>query len=113
MMNDEPFGQSELRQRIRGLSDQELLQIVQADPDDSPKDVIDTARREIAYRRVAANLERADTVRWETFRGRLTTWDELFGQAASFATQVGRERVISISHSEDENEGVVTVWYWG
>ena len=26
---------------------------------------------------------------------------------------VGRERLITISHSEDKEDGVVTVWYWG
>jgi hypothetical protein len=36
----------------------------------------------------------------------------LFAEAAAFATQVGRERRISISHSEDQATGVVTAWYW-
>ena len=36
----------------------------------------------------------------------------LFDRAVEFATQVGREKVISISHSEDRNNGVVVVWYW-
>jgi hypothetical protein len=39
-------------------------------------------------------------------------WEELFREAADFATTIGPDRVISISHSEDENDGVVTVWYW-
>ena len=51
-------------------------------------------------------------VRFEVFRGLLTTWKSLFTEAARFATEVGPERVINISHSEDHNEGVVTVWYW-
>jgi hypothetical protein len=51
-------------------------------------------------------------VRFEVFRGTFATWQELFEQAAEFATQVGRERLISISHSEDKDDGVVSVWYW-
>lgn len=51
-------------------------------------------------------------VRFEVFRGTLTGWDDLFMQAAEFAARVGRERLITISHSCDKNEGVVTVWYW-
>ncbi len=51
-------------------------------------------------------------VSFEVFRGKLATWQELFAEAAEFATQLGPERLISISHSEDENDGVVTVWYW-
>ena len=46
------------------------------------------------------------------FRGTMTTWNSLFQQAADFATSVGPDRVISISHSEDNSDGVVTVWYW-
>ncbi|MGQ9651987.1 MAG: hypothetical protein ACUVXJ_17935 [Phycisphaerae bacterium] len=49
---------------------------------------------------------------FQIFRGTLTTSQELFQQAAAFASQVGPEHVITISHSCDEDEGVVTVWYW-
>jgi len=49
---------------------------------------------------------------FEMFRGTMATWDQLFSQAAAFATSVGPERLISISHSEDQQDGVVTVWYW-
>jgi hypothetical protein len=41
------------------------------------------------------------------------SWEQLFQEAAEFATTLGRERLISISHSEDQNQGVVAVWYWG
>lgn len=50
--------------------------------------------------------------RYKIFRGVLASWDQLFSQAAAFATELGRERLITIAHSEDENDGVVTVWYW-
>jgi len=36
----------------------------------------------------------------------------LFRQAADFANEIGPERVVSISHSEDKDDGVVAVWYW-
>jgi len=49
---------------------------------------------------------------YRVFRGTLATWEELFRQAAAFASEVGPERVVSISHSEDNNDGVVAVWYW-
>ncbi len=49
---------------------------------------------------------------YRIFRGTLATWDQLFTQAADFATKVGSERVVSISHSADNSDGVVTVWYW-
>ena len=49
---------------------------------------------------------------YRMFRGTLTTWDDLFAEAAQFATEIGSERVVSISHSADHSKGVVTVWYW-
>ena len=51
-------------------------------------------------------------VAYEKFRGTMATWDELFAKAAEFATNLGPERLISISHSADHSDGVVTVWYW-
>jgi hypothetical protein len=42
----------------------------------------------------------------------LSTWDDPSAEAAAFATDVGRERLIGMSHSEDRQDGVITVWYW-
>jgi hypothetical protein len=47
------------------------------------------------------------------FRGAVQPWDVLFAEAAEFATSVGFERLIGISHSHESSIGVVTVWYWG
>jgi hypothetical protein len=52
-------------------------------------------------------------VKFEFFRGSFQSWDSLFGEAAEFGTQVGAERLIGISHSQEDSTGVVTVWYWG
>jgi len=49
---------------------------------------------------------------FRTFRGAWASFDDLFRQAAAFASSVGKDDLISISHSEDGNDGVVTVWYW-
>ncbi len=51
-------------------------------------------------------------VEYQVFRGTLATWDDLFAQAAAFASELGPERLISISHSEDNDDGVVAVWFW-
>jgi hypothetical protein len=48
-------------------------------------------------------------VRYKIFRGAFSKWETLFAEAAEFANQIGAERLISISHSDDE---VVAVWYW-
>ena len=51
-------------------------------------------------------------VTFKHFRSTFESWAELSRQAADFATEIGPERLISISHSEDGNDGVVIVWYW-
>jgi hypothetical protein len=51
-------------------------------------------------------------VEYRMFRGTLKTWEDLFDEAAGFASEIGRKRLIGISHSEDDNDGVVAVWYW-
>ena len=51
-------------------------------------------------------------VRFKYFNSSISTWDALFGEAAEFASAIGPERLINISHSCDSREGVVTVWYW-
>lgn len=51
-------------------------------------------------------------VEYKLFRGVLKRWQTLFNEAAEFASGIEKERLISISHSEDKEDGVVTVWYW-
>lgn len=51
-------------------------------------------------------------VAFKVFRSTFKRWPELLTEAATFATQVGRERLITISHSADSGDGVVTVWFW-
>ncbi len=51
-------------------------------------------------------------VEFQSFRGMWISWHDLFTQAAEFADSIGPDRLISISHSADNNDGVVTVWYW-
>ncbi len=33
-------------------------------------------------------------------------------QVADFLTQVGRDNVLCVSHSQESQLGVITVWYW-
>ena len=63
-------------------------------------------------RRSFDNRSAIMSVEFQTFRGTWETWETLFQVAARFASSLGRERLISISHSADGNDGVVTVWYW-
>ncbi len=49
---------------------------------------------------------------FEMFASATSSWDILFGDAARFATKLGRDRLICISHSHESTVGVVTVWYW-
>ena len=49
---------------------------------------------------------------YKVFRGLWTSWEKLLMDAAEFMTRLGPDRVISVSHSADQCDGVVTVWYW-
>jgi hypothetical protein len=59
-------------------------------------------------------------VAFKHFSSSVGSWESLFAEAAAFATEVGRDRLIGISHSHGGGttmmgvggEGVVTVWYW-
>jgi hypothetical protein len=53
-----------------------------------------------------------EKVDFKMFRGTIAPWEQLFADAAEFASTLRPEELISISHSEDGNDGVVTVWYW-
>lgn len=54
------------------------------------------------------------------FSSSMESWEAMFAQAAAFATEVGPDRLIGISHSHGGGgdlfgaggSGVVTVWYW-
>lgn len=60
----------------------------------------------------ASGAHGSPVVAFRYFTSSTRSWTELFGEAALFASGIGRGRLINISHSEDDNEGVVTVWYW-
>jgi hypothetical protein len=51
-------------------------------------------------------------VKFKVFRSSFSSWESLFEEAAEFAGGLPTDRLVSISHSEDQNEGVVVVWYW-
>jgi len=51
-------------------------------------------------------------VQFRMFKGVFKSWQALFTEACEFATGVGAERLINISHSSDQAEAVITVWYW-
>jgi hypothetical protein len=52
-------------------------------------------------------------VTFKVFKSMFRTWESLFAKAATFASQLPPNRIISISHAVDRSdEGTVTVWYW-
>ncbi len=52
------------------------------------------------------------TLHFKIFRSSFSSWDTLLSDAAAFATEIGKQNLVNISHSEDRTEGVVVVWYW-
>ena len=51
-------------------------------------------------------------VGFKVFKSSFSSWDDLCQQAADFASEKGRDRLINISVPEDHNDGVVVVWFW-
>jgi hypothetical protein len=51
-------------------------------------------------------------VRFKTFESQFATRQKILQMAAEFATQLGPERLINITHTEDRDDEVVTIWYW-
>jgi len=51
-------------------------------------------------------------VTFKMFRGAFKDWTSLFGEACDFANTLGPDELLSISHSCDHNDGVVTVWFY-
>ncbi len=51
------------------------------------------------------------TITFKMFRSTLSSWPTLFQEAADFANSLDEGQLISISHSADHSDGVVTVWY--
>ena len=51
-------------------------------------------------------------VKFQIFKSHTKSWANLCADAAAFASEQGRERLINVSVSEDQNHGVIVVWYW-
>lgn len=49
-------------------------------------------------------------VRYKQFRGTFKSWESLFRDAAELASSISKGQLISISHSADHSDGIVTVW---
>ena len=60
------------------------------------------------------------TARHRIFESRTKSWEDLCNDATTFATEVGRERLINISVAASGGtemfargaNGVIVVWYW-
>ena len=51
-------------------------------------------------------------VRFKIFKSSIKCWPDLCGEAAAFASEQGRDRLINVSVSEDHSDRVIIVWYW-
>lgn len=104
------YAQAEMQQRG--------LKIEQVSFEDSPQEEDEEALSvDSEYLKpdevIGQEVSYTSKVEFRVFRGSLASWEQLFSEAAAFATEIGSLKLINISHSEDSNEGVVTVWYWG
>ncbi|XAM00971.1 hypothetical protein OT109_06200 [Phycisphaeraceae bacterium D3-23] len=51
-------------------------------------------------------------VTFKSFRAAWGSWDALFQQASEFASELPDGKLINISHSAFNTDGVVTVWFY-
>ena len=51
-------------------------------------------------------------VKSRLFRSSWESWEALMQKVERFATKIGPKNLITITHSEDQNDGVIMVWYW-
>jgi hypothetical protein len=51
-------------------------------------------------------------VSFQIFKSTMKSWADLCGEAAAFASEKGKDRLINISVSADQSRGVIIVWYW-
>lgn len=51
-------------------------------------------------------------VKFEIFKSHMKSWETLCEEAAAFASERGRERLINVAVSADQGRGVIVVWYW-
>jgi len=49
---------------------------------------------------------------FKTFESQFATRQKILQKAAGFASELGAERLINITHSEDHNNSIITIWYW-
>src|SRR4051794_32879890 len=52
-------------------------------------------------------------VLFKSWDSKMASREKLFKAATEFATKIGEERLINITHSEDRDNIVITIWYWG
>ena len=51
-------------------------------------------------------------VAFKAFDSKMASRDKLFRAATEFATQIGRDNLITLTHSEDRDNIVISIWYW-
>jgi hypothetical protein len=49
---------------------------------------------------------------FKAFDSKMASREKLFKAAVEYANQLGRERILTLSHSEDRDNIVITIWYW-
>src|ERR1700683_375849 len=52
-------------------------------------------------------------VLFKSWDSKMASREKLFKAATEFATKLGQDRLINITHSEDRDNIVITLWYWG
>lgn len=50
--------------------------------------------------------------RFKIFRSTWDSWETMCTEVTEFLSQIGPDKVIGVSQSQESTLGVLTVWYW-
>ena len=54
----------------------------------------------------------APQARYRLFRSAFDSWETMCEEVTEFLTTLGPAKVIGVSHSQEGQIGVITVWFW-
>jgi len=49
---------------------------------------------------------------YKVFKSSFDSWEKMAHQVTEFLTTLGPGKVIGVSHSQENQHGVMIVWYW-
>lgn len=49
---------------------------------------------------------------FKVFKSQFNSWETMAEEVTEYLTALGPDKVIGVSHSQEQQLGVIVVWYW-